>query len=187
MSALPTVKQCVSLSRSAVPTAEWPRAAQLCCRANDLSEMPHALVKGERMIPTIAFLESVEQHFHLKYPQEFTEFCRNGGTPETPLAAWRAAGVTFVCDLESLRMTNVQVGEGQWGDYEQAIAGRLHPKDGNRLWGGILPFAIRDTVIFGFDSERTQGGRVLAWSVHTIVYEYPTFGSFCADVRSWGQ
>jgi len=139
------------------------------------------------MIPTIAFLESVERHFSVRYPEQFKTFCSQGGSPEASVAALRAARVEFICDLDRLRTVNVKVGEEQWGDYEVAIAGRRHPKDGGRLWGGMLPFATGGEDVFGFDCERPQSDRVLVWAAHTIVHEYPSLASFCAEACSWGQ
>lgn len=137
---------------------------------------------GARMTPTIAFLESVEQRFSARYPSQYKALCFASDRPNPSMAALLAGGVEFICDLKRLQAVNVKVGEEQWGDYEQAIAGRLHAKDGDKLWGGILPFATQDDDVFGFDAEQSQSEKVLVWSVHTIVGEYPTLASFCEMV-----
>lgn len=132
-----------------------------------------------RLTPSIAFLESVEQRFSVRYPSQYKALCCDSDRTNPSLAALLAGGVELICDLKRLQAVNVKVGEEQWGDYEQAIAGRRQAKDGDRLWGGILPFATKADLVFGFDAEQPQSEQVLVWSVHTIVGEYPTLASFC--------
>jgi|688.fasta_scaffold94752_2 hypothetical protein len=140
------------------------------------------------MIPTIAFLESAERRFAVQYPPVFKTWCSSGGSIQISADSLQAARIDFICDLERLRNVNRQVGEEEWGAYEQALAGTRHPKDSDRLWGGILPFATdSDADVFGFDVERPESERVLVWSVHTIVHEYPSLASFFEAVRSWAD
>ena len=136
--------------------------------------------QGKPIIPATTFLESIERHYSVRYPREFKTLCSAGGSAEASIAILHAAGVEFVGDLDTFRAVNTKVGEQEWEDYEMAIAGRRHPKDANRLWGGILPFATRGDEVFGFDLEQPQSDQVLVWSVHTVVHVYPSLSLFCA-------
>jgi hypothetical protein len=135
-----------------------------------------------KMIPTSEFLKTVEDAFAVTYPEEFKRFCRVCSRAKPSAQAVLASEVVFICDLDTLHAVNVRVGEEQWGDYEQAIAGRRHPKNGNRLWGGILPFATQDDCVFGFNLKRPQSDQVLVWSIHTIVFAYPSLALFLEAV-----
>lgn len=140
--------------------------------------------RSDRAVPEPVFLDSVERLFSARYPSEFRLLCRTGGG--TMSASLLTAGVKFICDLDSLRAVNSEIGEGEWGDLETALSVSRHPRDGNRLWGGILPFAARGDCVFGFDAGQPGSDRVLVWSVHTVVHAYLSFQSFCAALGVFG-
>jgi hypothetical protein len=111
-------------------------------------------------MPTVAFLHSVEQDFAVQYPQGFKTFCNDGGTPDVPAYALDAAGVLFISDLHRLQQVRAKV------------------------WDGMLPFATQDDSdsVFGFNLEEPGSDQVLVWSIHAIVYSYPSLAAFCVQV-----
>jgi len=155
-------------------------------------------------VPTTEFLDDIERRYSVKYPEQYREFCallKDSGLQST---VYGSSNVDFISDLETFWSVNVRVGEQQWGDYERAIAGKEHPKDKNRLWGGILPFFDNDDDgdVFGFSADGSSvrvctyddngnalgfsfdgdsGDRVYVWSVHTIVHVYPSLSAFVED------
>jgi hypothetical protein len=90
---------------------------------------------------------------------------------------------------------NSAVGAEEWGDLERAVAKQARAKDGSKFWGGILPFrsatSPRETratlgrragdIVLGFDVEAPMSDRVLVWSVHTIVHDYPNVLAWLSD------
>jgi hypothetical protein len=96
---------------------------------------------NESMIPSAEYLESVELRFSVHYPRQFKTFC--GSVSQAQAAGLNLAGVEFIRDFDTFREINTRIGEGEWGDYERAVAGLRHPKNGNKLWGKVLPFAFK--------------------------------------------
>jgi hypothetical protein len=88
---------------------------------------------------------------------------------------YRSLKGTFILDFEELEKTNVLIGEGSWGDYEQAIAKKRTPKDGGRLYLDFLPFYVEKKRVYGFLKTDPDGDKVVVWAVHTFVHDYPTF------------
>lgn len=124
-------------------------------------------------IPTFAYVEQVESLFGIRYPDSFRALCRQFGGS---LIRYDVPGTgDFIGDVETLKQVNSRVGGEQWGDYEQAIAGTRHPKDGMQFWGELLPiFVMHDGPILGFAVPPDGSDRVYLWSVHTIVGDYPS-------------
>ena len=81
----------------------------------------------------------------------------------------------FILDFEGLEKTNVLIGEGSWGDNEQAIAKKRTPKDGRTLYLDLLPFYVEKKRVYGFLTTEPVGDKVVVWAVHTFVHDYPTF------------
>lgn len=129
-------------------------------------------------VPSTEFLESIERSYSVRYPEPFKALCARLATTTSDAARFVAAGGRFIVDLETFWAVNTRVGEEQWGDYERAIVGARHPKDRNRLWGGILPFFVDDSCVYGFSADGKTGERVHVWSVHTLVHSYPSLADF---------
>ena len=133
--------------------------------------------------PTVDFLEEVERTFSVAWPESFRTFCRvHAGSGLSD----RYPGLkgTFICDFDALEKTNVLIGEGSWGDYEQAIAGKRHPKDGRQIYMDMLPFNLGKDCVFGFPTTDPGTDKVVVWSVHTLVHEYPTFDDWLTQETS---
>jgi hypothetical protein len=126
------------------------------------------------------FLDEVERAFSVVWPEPFRAFCRihAGSGPSGKYPALRG---TFLCDLEGLERTNALIGEGSWSDYEKAIAGRRSPKDGHTIYMGLLPFYAEKDCVFGFLTTNPGSDKVVVWSVHTFIHDYPTFDAWLAD------
>jgi hypothetical protein len=143
------------------------------------------------MPPSLPFLASVERAFSVVFPEAFQSFCRRH---EAESAIARYPGLrrgSFITDMETLQAINRQIGSEEWGDYERIIAGREHPKSGERLWGGLLPFFFESkrrrkqrrgsklaVLIYGFPTDDPGSSKVLVWSVHCVVNAYPTFDAW---------
>ena len=124
--------------------------------------------------PTLTFLQDVERTFSVVWPESFRTFCRihaNCGLNDK----YRSLKGAFILDFEGLEKTNVLIGEGSWGDYEQAIAKKRTPKDGRTLYLDLLPFYVEKKVVYGFLTTEPGGDKVVVWAVHTFVHDYPTF------------
>ena len=144
----------------------------------------------ERLVlPSEAFLEEIERAFLVAFPPAFHSFCRRAVEAEKYPGLRRGKFVTDVATIEAI---NRQIGEEQWGDYERIIAGKEHPKSGRRLWGGLLPFYFESPktkrrnaklarVIYGFAADEPGSERVLVWSVHCIVHDFPTFDTWLGE------
>ncbi len=130
-------------------------------------------------IPTIEFLMEAEKTFPVFYPETFKFFCQKYGLSNE----LRLRG-DFICDIETLVSTNIKIGEGTWGDYEIAIAGKRHPKDGYKLWCDLLPIFIDGNDIYGFPYKEGSDA-VHVWSVHTIVYSWSSFAEWLKDKRMY--
>ena len=125
------------------------------------------------------------------YPDSFRALLRAWRESQTPPPPAPRNG-KFVTSREQLVLLNSAIGEEQWGDLERAFAGKTQPKDGNKLWGGLLPFWYETSrrarksplgrragnIVLGFDVDAPLSDRVLVWSVHTLVHDYP-------NVRAW--
>lgn len=125
--------------------------------------------------PTLAFLDEVQRDFSVVWPRSFRAFClRHAGASLSE--RYRSLRGRFIVDRDDLEKTNQLVGEGSWGDYEKAIAGRRRPKDGGRLYLDLLPFYVDKKDVWGFLGEKAA-----LWSVHTLVHEYPTFDDWLRE------
>lgn len=125
-------------------------------------------------VPAAGFLDDVERLYAVRYPRQYRALCAQlAGIDIQDTGCAR-----FITDIETFWAVNTRVGEQQWGDYERAIAGKEHPKDKNRLWGGILPFFFDDVDVFGFSDDGSTEDQVHVWSVHTIVHTYPSLSAF---------
>ena len=132
--------------------------------------------------------------FQVVVPKAFRDFCRAHATRD-PTAEYRGLRRgTFITDLATLVAINAQIGHEEWGDYERIIAGKEHPKSGERLWGGLLPFYFEHEKkrrkskklardIYGFSVDPPDGEKVFVWSVHTTVHAYPTLGAWLETLR----
>ena len=130
--------------------------------------------------PTVTFLDEVERTFSVVWPESFRMFCRTNASARLdekyPLLKGK-----FICEHEELEKTNVLIGEGSWGDYEQAIAGKRHAKDGSRLYLDFLPFYVRERDVYGFEIQEGATDKVVMWAVHTFVHDYPTFDDWLSQ------
>ena len=133
--------------------------------------------------PSLEFLESVEKFFSVRYPKQFKLFCKEFNARADLIVNQDITKGSFITDMDALKTINARIGEEQWGDYEQAIASKKHPKDGNKLWGEILPFAFNDDSVFGFNYAHSESDKVHVWSVHTVVHIYPSFVAFITDTK----
>ncbi|MBI4680996.1 MAG: hypothetical protein HY753_07285 [Nitrospirae bacterium] len=129
-------------------------------------------------IPTIEFLNTVEKLYTVQYPVQFKSFCTENKKRKVLFTNPVPPESHFICDIDTLKSINTRIGKGEWGDYEQAIIGKTHPKDGNRLWGEILPFFYDESCVFGFDYRKQSGDEVYVWSVHRIVHVYLSFSTW---------
>ena len=132
-------------------------------------------------VPAVEFLDEIENLYSVKYPRQYRELCAQLKDTDFHSTSGSFDEADFITDIEAFWSVNVRVGEQQWRDYEIAIAGKVHPKDKNILWGGILPFFFDSRVVFGFSSAEGDDDRVFVWSVHPIVYGYHSLSKF-ADV-----
>jgi hypothetical protein len=142
------------------------------------------------VLPSEAFLSEVERAFSVTFPKAFHAFCRDPGRAEKYSGLRRGA---FIADHAALEACNRQIGSEEWGDYERIIAGKEHPKRGDRLWGGLLPFYFESPKvkrrrnpkiarhIYGFDASEPGSEKVFVWSVHCIVGGYPTLEAWLAE------
>jgi hypothetical protein len=145
------------------------------------------------VLPSEAFLLEVERAFSVTFPRAFHAFCRSPDRAEKFSGLRRGV---FIIDLVTLEECNRQVGSEEWGDYERIIAGKEHPKRGDRLWGGLLPFYFEPPKvkrrrkqklarhIYGFDADAPGSERVLVWSVHCIVGAYPTLQAWLDEYET---
>jgi hypothetical protein len=133
--------------------------------------MPH---RPRPKCPTLDFLDEVERALSVVWPRSFRTFCRINSSSDLNDKYPLLRG-DFICDFDRLEKTNVLIGEGSWGDYEQAIAGRRRPKDGRRIYLDFLPFYVQRKDVFGFLTHDSGGDKVVVWAVHTFVHDYPTF------------
>jgi hypothetical protein len=124
--------------------------------------------------PTLDFLQDVERTFSVAWPESFRRFCTIHSSSELNEKYPSLKG-TFIRDFEELEKTNVLIGEGSWGDYEQAIAKKRLPKDGRTLYLDLLPFYVEKKEVYGFLTADSGGDKVVVWAVHTFVHDYPTF------------
>ena len=138
------------------------------------------------LLPAVSFLDQVETTFSVIYPDSFRECCRRlAGQNLASLYSTVKCG-RFVTNMDTLCLINKALGEEEWGDYEQAIAGRRHDKDGTKLWGGLIPVFYETSndrelplgrrsgdSIYGFDKDDPLKQQLLVWSVHCIVGEEP--------------
>jgi hypothetical protein len=133
--------------------------------------MPH---RPRLQCPNLDFLDDVERTFGVVWPEPFRSFCRVNARSELNSRYPGLTG-TFICDFERLEKINALVGEGSWGDYEQAVAGVRRVKDGRRLYMDLLPFYVRGRDVYGFLTDELPSDKVAVWAVHTIVHDYPSF------------
>ena len=138
--------------------------------------MPH---RPTLKCPPLDFLDDAERAFSVVWPESFRKFCRTNASARLNEKYPRLKG-KFICDMKELEKTNVLIGEGSWGDYEKAITGKRHPKDGSRLYLDFLPFYVRERDVYGFDQERATE-KVVMWAVHTFVHDYPTFEHWLSE------
>lgn len=136
------------------------------------------MVSKEISLPSVAFLHDVERLFSTRFPAEYVKFCAGFESGSAIANIPALSGGRFITDLEMLKTLNVKIGKEQWGDYEQAIVATQHPKDSNRLWGGLLPFYFDAEDIYGFSAENDGDEQVYVWSVHTVVHAYPSWAAF---------
>ena len=129
-------------------------------------------------VPAVEFLDEIERLYSVKYPKQYRELCAQLKDTDFHSTNGSFDGADFITDIETFWSVNVRVGEGEWGDYEFAIAGKRHPKDKNMLWGGILPFFFEDSVVFGFSSAEGSDDSVYVWNIHTIVGYYHSLSRF---------
>ena len=129
-------------------------------------------------VPATEFLDKIERFYSVKYPRQYRELCAQLKNADLQNTGCRSVGADFISDIETFWSANIKVGEGQWGDWERAIVGKERPKDKNRLWGEILPFFFDEKCIFGFSTDANFGDQVYVWSIHTIVYVYPSLSAF---------
>ena len=125
-------------------------------------------------LPSVEFFNSVEMFFSASYPVQYKLFCSEHPSL-TPTSG------QFITDIETLKAINMRIGEEQWGDYEFAIAGKRHPKDGSQFWGELLPFYFDESEIYGFPIDGSGSDIVHVWRVHTIVHSYPSLSAFLTD------
>lgn len=128
-------------------------------------------------VPTNEFLMEVEKTFLVFYPETFRIFCQKHSISNE----LRLRG-DFICDIETFISTNIKIGEGTLGDYEMAIVGKRHPKDGYKLWCDLLPIFIDGNDIYGFPYKEGND-KVYVWSAHTIVYSWSSFAEWLKDKR----
>ena len=145
--------------------------------------MPH---RPRSKCPTLDFLDEVESQFSVVWPESFRTFCRINANLDLRDKYPSLSG-NFICDLETLEKTNVIVGEGSWGDYEQAIAGQRHPKDGQKLYLDFLPFYVAKEDVLGFLKDHSGSDKVVVWAVHTFVHDYPTFDDWLSQEGPSGR
>lgn len=139
--------------------------------------MPH---RPALRCPSLRFLEEVERTFSVAWPESFRTFCRvHAGSSLSE----RYPGLKgrFIVDLDELEHTNRFIGEGSWGDYEQALGRERRPKDGRALYLGVLPFYVHRKDVAGFLISDSGNQKVALWAVHTIVHDYPTFDDWLSQ------
>jgi len=136
--------------------------------------------------PTPDFLDEVERAFSVVWPESFRRFCRINASSRLNERYPSLKGM-FLCDSQELEKTNVLIGEGSWGDYEKAITGKRHPKEGSRLYLDFLPFYVERKDVFGFQTDDAASDKVVVWAVHTFVHDYPTFDDWLAQGGSRGR
>jgi len=134
--------------------------------------------------PSRAFIEEVERTFSIAYPPAFHAFCERYEAADILSDYPQLPRGKFIDDIPGLVAANVEIGSGTWGDYEMAIAGKYHPKDGTRFWDNVLPIYIDETDYYGFDIKKLPSDVVVVWSVHTTVHEFPSMASWLGALPS---
>ena len=129
------------------------------------------------ILPKTEYLKSVEKLFCVCYPVSFYEFCEKNTDNSFENYHDLSEG-QFINNIETLIKVNELIGYEQWADYEKAIAGKIHPKDGKRLWGELLPVYFNNGIIYGYKYNEPYNQSVYVWSTHSIVYEYK-------DINDW--
>lgn len=124
-------------------------------------------------IPTIQFISEVENVFSVCYPESFKTFCHEYASKDIVLTYPKITEGQFIHNVETLKTVNTRIGHEQWADYENAIAGNVHPKRGDRLWGDLLPIYVHGNCIYGFYVQEPTDENVYVWSVHSVVHAYP--------------
>jgi hypothetical protein len=130
--------------------------------------------------PSLQFLDEVERTFSVTYPEPFHSFCERYQATDVLRDYPQLVRGKFIYDVASLAEANSKIGIGAWGDYELAIAGTHHPKEGAKFWDNVLPIYIEGGDFYGFDVERLPSDVVVVWSVHCVVHEYPSMASWLA-------
>lgn len=125
------------------------------------------------IVPSADYLQEVERHFAVSYPRSFWDFCATYARQNIQETYPAIARGSFITDCETLKTVNARIGFQQWSDLERAIAGKIHPKDGMRLWGELLPIYVDADCIYGFYHPEPHNSGVYVWSVHCIVHGYP--------------
>ncbi|MBI3929953.1 MAG: hypothetical protein HY319_30720 [Armatimonadetes bacterium] len=150
----------------------------------------------------------MEELYSFRFPKSFLGFCQQYAARDACQDYPGLSRGSFVSDISNLRQVIAQVGREEWGDYQEAIAGRRHPNAPDVLWGGFLPFYIwpppkkspkaarrqarnrrrggRDEVdvfsdVLGFGAEEPSA--VSFWSVHCVVHVYPSFEAWLETMR----
>mgnify|MGYP001225743869 CR=1 FL=1 len=130
------------------------------------------------IVPSSGFLREVERLFSVSYPAPFRQFCERFARENILDAYPDITRGQFITDLETLKAVNSRIGFEQWSDLERAVAGKVHPKDGMRLWGEILPVNFDADFVYGYYYSEPENSSVYVWSVHCIVHAYP-------DLENW--
>jgi len=138
-------------------------------------------MKSSVKVPSLAFLSEVEKLFSVSYPQAFKDFCEKYSTLNLANTYPNITNGHFICDIETLKKINIRVGEEQWHDYERAIAGKTHFKNGLKLWGDILPIYYNEIDIFGYLYNEPDNYSIQVWSVHCIVHSYNDLDTWLKD------
>lgn len=144
--------------------------------------------KGEKkikllsmIIPSLEFLESMEKKFHVKYPKTYKVFCSKYRNENILDKYPNLIKGNFITDVSTMRSINEKIGQEQWSDYETAIAGKIHKKDGNKLWGELLPIYYND-LVYGFNCLDDNDEAVYVWSTHCVVHSYRDIDEWIVDV-----
>ncbi|MBK9578108.1 MAG: hypothetical protein IPK50_09500 [Fibrobacterota bacterium] len=129
--------------------------------------------------PDINYISEAERMLSVSYPVAFKEFCKENHETNILNEYPNLSNGKFIANLCELKTINSRIGNDQWRDYEQAIAGKTHQKDGMKLWGDILPIYIYDDKnVSGFNFNDPNDIRIYVWSVHCLVHDY-------SDLYDW--
>jgi len=128
----------------------------------------------------LEFLQSVEKCFAVHWPEPFRTFCRANADADLRAICPSLKG-HFLVDLAEFEGTNQLVADGSWGDYERAITGRRRPWDGRTLALDVLPFYVVGKDVLGFAADQPNSDKVVLWSVHTIVHDWPSFAAWLSE------